>query len=559
MKMVKSLLLGSAAGLVAVSAGRAADLPVKAKPVEYVKVCSLYGAGFYYMPGTDICIKIGGFIRTEVNIHAAGSFAPVVANSAGFQFRAGDNWVNRSRAALTADVREQTSYGTLRGYLAAGWQYSTDDALTVSLPSVTATGTTARAGLATTSTFAGFLGNNSNLYMLRAFIQWGGWTFGKTASFYDFFNTSKYTLQTNFLYQDFAGNGINTWGYTQQLGNGLAATIALQDPSPYEKPLVDVNPAGAFATTSATSANVFGINAAASNNNANAGTLVPDIVGSIRVDQAWGGAQIAGIAHDNRATYYSNTFNGIISGSDHPNDKWGWAAMGGLELNVPYFGKGDSFAVQGQYCVGAVMDCSNNSGTRLADVGWSLINVNKIGLGWEDDAYFGSLTTSKFNSEGHVETIHSIGATGLQLTTSWNVIAAFQHYWMPEVRTSLYGGYLNYQANSSAVDTEICQALNNGTFFANNATRIALLNHTQVSNTGCTDWAAWMIGSRTLWNPTKNLDVGVDVLYTAQTKTAFSGAQFAFAPGGGASTQTLTAADTHIWTGIMRIQYNFLP
>ena len=65
MKMVKSLLLGSAAGLVAVTAGQAADLPVKAKPVEYVKVCSLYGAGFYYMPGTDMCIKIGGWVRVE--------------------------------------------------------------------------------------------------------------------------------------------------------------------------------------------------------------------------------------------------------------------------------------------------------------------------------------------------------------------------------------------------------------------------------------------------------------------------------------------------------------
>ena len=67
MKMVKSLLLGSAAGLVAVTAGQAADLPVKAKPVEYVKVCSLYGAGFYYMPGTDMCIKIGGWVRAEVS------------------------------------------------------------------------------------------------------------------------------------------------------------------------------------------------------------------------------------------------------------------------------------------------------------------------------------------------------------------------------------------------------------------------------------------------------------------------------------------------------------
>ena len=76
MKMVKSLLLGSAAGLVAVTAGQAADLPVKAKPVEYVKVCSLYGAGFYYMPGTDLCLKIGGWVREQVHtlsLHLASS------------------------------------------------------------------------------------------------------------------------------------------------------------------------------------------------------------------------------------------------------------------------------------------------------------------------------------------------------------------------------------------------------------------------------------------------------------------------------------------------------
>ena len=73
MKMVKSLLLGSAAGLVALSGAQAADLPVKAKPVQYVKICSLYGAGFYYMPGTDTCIKIGGAVRSEVDMNMGGS------------------------------------------------------------------------------------------------------------------------------------------------------------------------------------------------------------------------------------------------------------------------------------------------------------------------------------------------------------------------------------------------------------------------------------------------------------------------------------------------------
>ena len=66
MKMVKSLILGSAAALVAVGGAQAADLPVKAKAVEYVKVCSLYGPGFYYIPGTDTCLKLGGYLRVDV-------------------------------------------------------------------------------------------------------------------------------------------------------------------------------------------------------------------------------------------------------------------------------------------------------------------------------------------------------------------------------------------------------------------------------------------------------------------------------------------------------------
>ncbi len=69
MKMVKSLLLGSAAGLIAMSGAQAADLPVKAKAVEYVRICSLYGAGFFYIPGTDTCIKLGGYLRADLTIN----------------------------------------------------------------------------------------------------------------------------------------------------------------------------------------------------------------------------------------------------------------------------------------------------------------------------------------------------------------------------------------------------------------------------------------------------------------------------------------------------------
>lgn len=70
MNTIKSLVLGSAAALVAMSGAQAADLPIKAKAVEYVKVCSLYGAGFYYIPGTDTCIKLGGYLRAETSFEA---------------------------------------------------------------------------------------------------------------------------------------------------------------------------------------------------------------------------------------------------------------------------------------------------------------------------------------------------------------------------------------------------------------------------------------------------------------------------------------------------------
>ena len=392
MKMVKSLLLGSAAGLVAVSAGQAADLPVKAKPVEYVKVCSLYGAGFYYMPGTDVCMKIGGFLRTEWNIHAGGSFAPFANGANAFQFRSEDNFVTRARAALTADVREQTSYGTLRAYLAAGWQYSTDDPPTVSLPAAAVGATTGGGASALNGA------NNSNVYLLRAFIQLGGWTFGKTASFYDFFNTSKYTLQTNFINQDFAGFGVFTYGYTQQFGNGFAATIAAQDPSLYEHNIVDVG---------------------VRRRRVDYSCLMHPPLTIIKMPAPWSrtlSRQPTGRSgvgrRANRGHRASSPCDGIeqrivqvpeetgvptLVGVGHPDDKWGWAGMAGLELNLQgcacFFSKGDSFAVQGQYCVGdSYCLLQQLLEHRFNDLSWSLINVNKIGLGWLDDGFMANTT-----------------------------------------------------------------------------------------------------------------------------------------------------------------------
>src|SRR3954466_5001153 len=123
MKMVKSLILGSAAGLIAMSGAQAADLPVKAKAVEYVRICSLYGAGFYYIPGTDTCIKLGGYVRIDTTFNGGVYGQPFYSGDPGQNNRYRDYFNSRSRMALTIDTRTATEYGVVRTFGQGDFQF----------------------------------------------------------------------------------------------------------------------------------------------------------------------------------------------------------------------------------------------------------------------------------------------------------------------------------------------------------------------------------------------------------------------------------------------------
>src|SRR5450756_1394730 len=101
METITRLVLGSAAGLLAIGGVQAADLPMKAKAVEYVKVCSLYGAGFFYIPGTDTCIKLGGYLRVDTSFNASGAYdSPSWSGNAGQSNRLRSQYISRSREDL---------------------------------------------------------------------------------------------------------------------------------------------------------------------------------------------------------------------------------------------------------------------------------------------------------------------------------------------------------------------------------------------------------------------------------------------------------------------------
>ena len=245
MKMVKSLLLGSAAGLIAVGGAQAADLPVKAKAVEYVKICSLYGAGFYYIPGTDTCIKLGGYLRAEVALNTNSDFNGQFTGANGWRHnRLTNYYTTRAREDLNIDTRTATEYGVVRTFFDGVFSWTTGNYVgtgSASAPPPTAhvaldsSGSTAagvRSAVRSTATDGGTSGGSLGVYY--AFIQFAGFTMGKAVSQFD-------APWTNYPGNNFDGlvggsgtvTGVNQFTYTADFGQGITAAFSAEDPTAY--------------------------------------------------------------------------------------------------------------------------------------------------------------------------------------------------------------------------------------------------------------------------------------------------------------------------------------
>jgi hypothetical protein len=483
MKMVKSLLLGSAAGLVAIAGAQAADLPVKAKPVQYVKICSLYDVGFYYIPGTDMCIKIGGWARTYTVWGADGDSTNGALAMIYDYNRTSVDFDYKVRGYLTADARNQTAYGTVRAYIDVG--------------------------------FSGDLAANGKSVIPstnRAFIQWAGFTFGLAQSFYDFYSSPAVSFFGGHIQpaSDTGDAGQYVMAYTAQFGNGWSATIAAEGPTQNR-------------TTS-----IFGegISANASpfkspDTTANGGLVTPDVVGNIRVDQAWGSAQVMAAYHNVHPTYYDLEPFGTV----HPDDKAGWAVGAGLKLNAPMIGPGDYFQTQVNYAEGA------SGYVAAGNISYGAYEGSGYGYGYTTEAVYG------FDNHGN--------PIGSQLTTAWGVNASYEHHWNPEWKTSLYGGYIKFEYNDTA-NAILCasQTVDFDTGFGS------------CSN----NWSYWNIGSRTQWNVTKDFYLGLDVVYT-HLNTASSGAVI---DDSGSNTVGHPAGDLFVgdrdaWIVNFRVHKDFYP
>ncbi|HWX83032.1 MAG TPA: porin, partial [Xanthobacteraceae bacterium] len=273
-----------------------------------------------------------------------------------------------------------------------------------------------------------------------------------------------------------------------------------------------------------------------------------DIVGNLRVDQAWGGAQVMGAAHMVNASYYSaaNALQSAPSatgagGVGHPGDKWGWAAGFGLRINTPFISQGDFFVTQVNVTQGALRYLFNTPNTN-----WGKVESGKEAFGVLSDCVYAG-------------TVAAGNATGCLLTSAWGINAAYEHYWTPAWHTSLYGAYyqVTYGQGTGSASANLCSAAGFGTLTGSLAGTLAQ------ANPGCNmNWSTWGIGSRTQWDVTKTFYLGVDVLYTnlhsAQTGTGsvIGPAGFASFAFGGA---TVNEANASNWMVSVRAHRDFLP
>ncbi len=264
MKLVKSLLLGTAAGLCAAAGVQAADLPSKkAAAVEYVRVCSTLGEGFFYIPGTETCLKIGGRVRADY-LYAE----PLT--------RANDAIGFRARGRIQLDARTTTAYGLLR--------------------SVVRMEITRNSGTPFTDT--GRITTSPDI--AQAFIQFGGLTAGRVTTFFD--NSDLPTEHMGTLRFSDAPD-VDLLAYTFTFGNGFSATLSIEDGIERRS--------NGFLDDPTVATLDYG------------GQRAPDVVGALKYTGTWGTAQLSAALHQIRSNNLFVTLPGGVCGiaDDFPDTR----------------------------------------------------------------------------------------------------------------------------------------------------------------------------------------------------------------------------------------------
>ncbi len=284
--------LGLAAALGMLPPAAFAADPASSLSRTAARQCQAEGPGFYYVPGTDTCLRIGGYLWTESYYNSYTDYP-----------RQNDRTYWVSTFGLQVDARTATDYGPLRSHMEARMIWRSADPWS-----------------------DGPAGADFQPWDMH--IEFAGFTFGYLQSFFDFY------ANADVLGTDPATIGDETQiglvGYTWKLGNGFAAQVSLEDSSARDAGLLPASPA------STDPEEPYGATA-----------RLPEIVATFGQSGAWGSFLLSGALHQIGA---ASTQEGL----GHTTDDWGYAVQGGMMFNLPVIAKGDTLYLQAAYADGAV-------------------------------------------------------------------------------------------------------------------------------------------------------------------------------------------------------------
>ena len=171
----------------------------------------------------------------------------------------------------------------------------------------------------------------------------------------------------------------------------------------------------------------------------------------------------------------------------HPDDKWGWAVQGALQIkNIPT-GAGDVINLQAVYTDGA----TRYNLQSLAAVSYSMFGGTNLPGAYQSIGFA--------NAPDAVYTGTSVAnGTGLENVRTWGFRGGYTHNWDPYWNTGIYGAYaaIQYGNNGKAA---IC------------ANAVALLALVGTCNP---DFNIAQAGIITRWTPVKNLTFSGDFAWT---------------------------------------------
>jgi hypothetical protein len=482
MKMAKTILLGTAAALVGTVGASAADLRA-APPVQFVQVCDAAGAGFWVLPGTDVCVSVNGTVYMGLYAQSA-NFAAQANNNANagalrfnpFNGPVGANVISPNlnpQTFIFANGRVQTrsfqrtDIGIIRTTINVQGDTGAVGDINVGLRQAWVSVTNA-AGVFTA-------GLTETFFAPAAGVGIGSGVTNSGSSFTSGLGFSHSTILGNE-----AGSRRAAFAYTAVLAPNATATIAIEN----NVQGIGVNAAGAqvVGIGGGTAFNVQN-NVALGNTGASlAGQNLPALVANVMLGTAASGNFIglSGAVVSNRV------FDVGAAGTGGTFATTGWAVAAVAGLNADVISRGSRFGVRVAYSDGASQYLGNGAPAQ--------------------NAWFG-----RVNGGPAVRNIAGFAAS-----------AAYTHQWNPQWRTALYAGFLsmNYRGNAAFAASNISGGnifsgigSNGGPSFLNVGVGAGSVNNTTLVGWNNTNLlrSAWQVGTTTMWTPVSGFSVGLDL------------------------------------------------